>query len=167
MAHKEKPADAMWAFLIDPHLKIRLLGNLGKMKTSAQGTCDFSPLPLPTLHLSFSPNISPPLSPCHHLLSLWWPLYVADLDRNGSVRLKHPARNNISHQIKKKRKESICIVVKCRTWWKCREGEVSTEGWDIHAISLFTDSINAILMFDHSISALCNMNCRSCSKYPN
>lgn len=82
-----------------------------------------SPRLLPVTSL-FSLDISPPLSPPHYLLSLWWPLYVADLDRNGSVRQEHPARNNISQQMKK--------IASVPCWWdvKCvrdRDRKVSSE----------------------------------------
>lgn len=121
------------------------------------------------LYLSFSPNIFPPLSPCRYLLSLWWPLYEADLDRNGSVRQKHPARNNISHQIKKQNKtkkkkgKSVRSAIKCRTWLRRRRkgfqwGLGCTK--DFNAASFLTT--NVILLFDPCFSALGNTSCRSC-----
>lgn len=108
MARKEKPADALWAFLIDPHLwKSDYLGTRAKWKR-----------PQRHMWLQLPPPAAPPCftSPFHPTFLLRSPLvtiyclsdglfYVADLDRNGSVRQKHPARNNISHQIKKKKRK--------------------------------------------------------------
>lgn len=128
MARKEKPADALWAFLIDPHLwKSDYLGTRAKWKR-----------PQRHMWLQLPPPAAPPCftSPFHPTFLLRSPLvtiyclsdglfYVADLDRNGSVRQKHPARNNISHQIKKKRKKkkgkSVCSTMKCRTWLRRRQ----------------------------------------------
>lgn len=107
MARKERQSGGVWAYSKWPAFLFHIWFLIGQISLRAQQikkaamtratlTCpDLLPPPPVLSCLLFIASLS------HYLVSLWWPLYIADLNRNGSMRQEYPARNNISQLIKK------------------------------------------------------------------